>query len=241
MFTWVYTKVFGKEENSTEKNLQQINDTAELLRKQEERLTKKLETEEELLKLYLKKGNKIQAKNCLLKKKQYEQEIQKLAGKISNVETASLKVERGVLDMETLKVQQIASSTIKDIYKKTEIGIVEENLENIKETLNQSDEISKALSESITGDVVNETELEEELLALENEISCVTTVPDSKIQKEIKQVVPEDIALSELEKELNGEISVETNSKSRKRTVPDDFENSKSQKKKILPNECMTE
>ena len=53
------------------------------------------------------------------RKKQYEDEINKLNGQISNLDSMQIKLDRAVLDMETLKAQQTAANAMKDLFKKT--------------------------------------------------------------------------------------------------------------------------
>ena len=64
-------------------------------------------------------GNKTAALLCLKRKKQYEDEVMKLNGQISNLDSMQIKLDRAVLDMETLKAQQTAANAMQDIFKKT--------------------------------------------------------------------------------------------------------------------------
>jgi charged multivesicular body protein 4 len=107
---------------------------------------------------------------CLKSKKQLQAQYDKLSAQINNTETMVYSLENAVSDVETLKAQQLAASTMKDVYKATGgIEKVDNMLDDIRDTMDRANELSDALSQQLGGNLVDEDEIEDELAALEEE------------------------------------------------------------------------
>jgi charged multivesicular body protein 4A/B len=122
MFSWVsktYSYFFPPEGTKIEENIHQIEETTETMRKKVEQWTKRCERETDQAKKFLQTGNKRLAANCLKRKNQYEEEIEKMNQKIANLESSKMKLERSVLDVDTLNAQKRVSDSIQIVYKNT--------------------------------------------------------------------------------------------------------------------------
>ncbi|KAL9646998.1 hypothetical protein ABK040_013852 [Willaertia magna] len=212
--------VSKKTEDQTNKSIEKMDQTIQLLEKRQKLLEKKMEQEQQKAKDFLGKGDKKSALACLKRKKQYETQAQRLQQQIMNNEQMKLTLENAATDVETLKSQQIASKTLKQVFKETGgIDKVEDIMEDIQETMATANELGDALAQDIgSGTVIDEGELEDELDLLEQEEFDKqmlgmqgTKVPKGPIKTtgtatkvKAKPRSEEEDELAQLEAELNG-------------------------------------
>lgn len=162
-------KVSRDTEQNTNKSIEKMHETVELLEKRQKLLLKKMDEETAKAKEFVAKNNKPAAMRCLKNKKTHQAQYDKLSAQITNMTTMIAGLENAAIDVETLKAQQQGANALKQIYKETGgIDKVEDMVDDVRETMDRAKELSEALSQSI-GDPLDEDELEDELNALEEE------------------------------------------------------------------------
>jgi charged multivesicular body protein 4 len=211
-------KVKKETENRANKSIEKMNNTIELLEKRQKLLQKKMEQETERAKAFLQKGNKAAAAQCLKNKKQHQAQFDKLSSQIANMMTMVSTLEGAATDVETLKANQEAAKSLKEIYK--EVGgveKVEDIFDDVRDTMDRANELSAALSQPL-GDPAFEDDIDAELEALEesalssqlNELDKPSKVKPTKAATttvatttKAKAKSAEEDELSQLEAELN--------------------------------------
>lgn len=113
--------------------------------------------------------NKNLAKLALKKKKKLEADLTKIENQIESLETQLNAIESANLNLETMKAMKQGSQAMKQIHNDFDIDKVDETMDNIREQVEVSEEISDAISRPLGTEFIDEDELDEELAALEEE------------------------------------------------------------------------
>lgn len=118
---------------------------------------------------------------------------------MSNIQEMHQKIEEAAMDKMTLDAQKKAAKELKTIYKGTSIEKIEDDMDNIRETIENANDISNALAQNFSvdlGDVDDELErlMNEDI---EDQILGMKEVPKGKIssgteKKSVKQEEEED-------------------------------------------------
>eukprot|EP00761_Pharyngomonas_kirbyi_P011346 gb/GECH01011371.1/.p1 GENE.gb/GECH01011371.1/~~gb/GECH01011371.1/.p1 ORF type:complete len:228 (+),score=78.38 gb/GECH01011371.1/:1-684(+) len=164
--------IFGKKkkEKNPNEEIDKLHRTLEMLDKRERVLQKKIDQETDKAKQCLSKKNKSGAMVAMKRKKAYEEQVSRLNNQRFNIEQMQMKLEEATINMETYSAQRNGSQAIKGIYGNMTASKVDEEMDNVRDTFEDANEIGNAISESFdTGMGMDEDDLEDELNNLEQE------------------------------------------------------------------------
>lgn len=192
---WSY--LFGKNGNSgsskskelPKKAIIELREHINLLNKKQTHLQSQILQNENDAKKFLLQNNKTLAKNSLKRKKVYEQQLDKLQGQIDSLEQQLFSIESANLNLETMRAMKQGARAMKSIHNGIDIDKVDETMDEIREQVELSEEISDAISKPLytAGSLANEVdedELDEELELLQQEqinSNIVNTTTNSEI------------------------------------------------------------
>lgn len=145
-----------------------IRSTIDTLEKRENFMQKKIEDQVKEAKGRLKKGDKPGAMYCMKKKKMYEAEIVKLNGARMTLERQQLALESQATTMSAYNAMREGNRTMQAQRGRVDAEAVEEEMENIREEIETSNEIASAIGQPID-DEFDEAELMAELNDYEQE------------------------------------------------------------------------
>ncbi|CAG8442762.1 7964_t:CDS:2 [Ambispora gerdemannii] len=146
-----------------------LRDTLSMLEKRENHLQSKIDAELEIAKRNA-TGNKRAALMALKRKKQYENQIEKISGARLTIETQVMAIENANVNLETIKAMEKGAEAMKTIHGSMDIDKVDDTMESIREQMELADEISNAISLPVAGlDGIDDDELTAELEELEQE------------------------------------------------------------------------
>jgi cob(I)alamin adenosyltransferase len=146
--------------------------------------------------------DKRKALNLIRKKKLNEKELETLNGQQINLETPLHSLKNIQMNVMVVDAMVTASKTLKEQNKMLNIDNIDDLQDQIAESLQDAQEISKSLSQPIIASDIDIDDLEDELKALEEE-----TLPE-ELDKELLELpdAPETSSvnkpLSEEEREL---------------------------------------
>jgi charged multivesicular body protein 4 len=164
---------FGKKETapSTNDSIQRMNDTLETVDKREALLQRKIEQELAKAKEASARKNKNLALQHLKRKKNFEDQLDRLNKQKDNIEHMQMKLEEATINVETIQSQQAGANAIRNVYQRNNLTLekIDDTVDQIRETVDRANEIAAALSQSIGGDEIDEDELLNELNMLEEE------------------------------------------------------------------------
>jgi charged multivesicular body protein 4 len=168
-----------------------------------ELLEKKIEAETALAKQKVSKGDRNGAKMCLMRKKTYEEQLNKLLVQRTNLEHLQMTHEQAIIDMEAFQAQQAAAAQLRKVYNGMSAEQVDAELDHVRDAVDDARVISDALAQPL-GDVVDEGELEAELGELEQQdldekMLAAKAAAKTKTKTKAKAAREED----DLEKELD--------------------------------------
>ncbi|CAL9728399.1 vacuolar-sorting protein Snf7p [Monosporozyma unispora] len=164
----------GKSRDLTKKAIIELREHINLLDKKQSHLQTQIVNSENDAKRFLTKGNRTLAKNSLKRKKIYEQQLDKLDGQINSLEQQLFTIETSNLNAETMRAMQQGAKAMKSIHKNMNIDQVDETMDDVREQVELSEEISDAISKPLytSGSLANdvdEDELDQELELLQQE------------------------------------------------------------------------
>ncbi|KAG7878322.1 hypothetical protein KL905_003837 [Ogataea polymorpha] len=113
--------------------------------------------------------NKNLAKMALKKKKKLEADILKIENQVESLETQLNAIESANLNLETMKAMKQGAKAMKQMHGDFNVDKVDQTMDDIREQVELSEEISDAISRPLGNDLVDEDELDEELAALQQE------------------------------------------------------------------------
>mmetsp|Transcript_8683 Transcript_8683/g.14960 ORF Transcript_8683/g.14960 Transcript_8683/m.14960 type:complete len:205 (+) Transcript_8683:7-621(+) len=162
---------FGKKKAPpTKESLAKLRNSVAMLEKREEFLQKKMDDEMKLAKAKLAKKDKKGAMAHLKRKKNYEAQVDKIQGSRLTLETQMMTLESASVTSESLKAMQHGQKSMKKLNKQMKIEKVEASLDQIRDQIEDHEEVSLAMSEGIgQNDMLDMGELEDELAELEME------------------------------------------------------------------------
>lgn len=162
----------NKNKDLTKKAIIELREHINLLTKKQSHLQTQIITTENDAKRFLNKGNRNLAKNSLKRKKIYESQLDKLDGQINSLEQQLFTIETSNLNAETMRAMQQGAKAMKSIHKNMDIDQVDETMDNVREQVELSEEISDAISKPLylaNNNDVDEDELDQELELLQQE------------------------------------------------------------------------
>jgi len=187
--SWLFFDQIKKDVN-IKKETDTIHENIRTLDLSEELLSKKIKEKEEQAKEYLRKKNKNGALKCMKIKKLYENQLNRLNSHITNQEMMKIKVEDSITDMNVFNSQKKSVQMIKKIYGQTTVDKIHDEIDNIKDVIQDADDISKALTEPLIINNDDEDELLDELNNIEEQIKdekkleLEVEIPNVQIYKE---------------------------------------------------------
>lgn len=179
MWSYLFGKNGGGAGSSKNKELPkkaiiELREHINLLNKKQSHLQTQILQNENDAKKFLLQNNKTLAKNSLKRKKVYEQQLDKLQGQIDSLEQQLFSIESANLNLETMRAMKQGARAMKSIHNGIDIDKVDETMDEIREQVELSEEISDAISKPLytAGSLANEVdedELDEELELLQQE------------------------------------------------------------------------
>lgn len=206
-----------KKKNNVNDSIKKNRDTITLLEKREALIEKKIQAELVKAKKYIKAGKKPQARQCMVRKKTYEKQKNSIVAQMTNLENINMKLEEAQIQKDVFQATKTGASDLKKIQKSMGgIDNIEEDLDNIREVMQDHDELSEALGQGVgagidDADIMDELdELEQE--SLDSELAGLDDVslPSEKIsggETKVKPKPKEEDGMADfddLEAELNG-------------------------------------
>jgi charged multivesicular body protein 7 len=142
----------------------------------------------------VKAGNRVSALSALRSKKLAEKNLQQRSDTLHQLEEVYTRIEQAVDQVEIVKVMEASAGVLRSLNK--DVGGVE-NVENaverLREEMGKVDEVGKVLEEPLNaGAVVDEGEIDDELVAMEQE---------DKREREEREAEATKKRLQELEKQ----------------------------------------
>jgi len=158
----------GAKKDAPKKAILQLRGQLEMLSKREKHLQNQMDEQDNLARKYI-SSNKNAAKAALRRKKQFEHTLEQTRGQIMSLETEIYSIEAANINKETLDAMKNASSAMKQIHGGLTIDKVDQTMEELREQHAIGEEIGEAITQSIGNQGLDETELDEELEALQQE------------------------------------------------------------------------
>lgn len=205
--------------------LDKLNTTIELLEKREAVLDKKIADELTKAKAFMQKKNQAGAMTCMKRKKTFEDQKASLVTQKMNMETMKDALEVSAMNRVTLEATKHAAGQLQRENKAVNAEQIEDQMEDIREAMDQHKAVQEALGTALDDQVVDEDDLMAELMGeLEAEeaeaapavavasgkaktgeqLPTMPAVPSNTLPAKKPTVVDEDEeALRQLEAELN--------------------------------------
>ncbi|KAK0536892.1 ESCRT-III subunit protein snf7 [Tilletia horrida] len=140
-----------------------------MLEKQEEHLNKKIDDETRKAKAAV-STNKQAAQAALRRKKQYENQLERIYGTRMTLETQVNAIESANMNLETMQAMRKGAEALKTIHGSLNIDKVDATMDSIREQMDLTNEISDAISNPVgMGQDLDEDALKDELEQLEQE------------------------------------------------------------------------
>jgi len=165
--------LFGKPRAQTvaKDSITKLRESSLILEKRENYLQTQVDKEVKAAKAHLAKNNKRKALEALKRKKQWEDQISKLANTRLNVDTLLMTIENSKVDLETVNVMKQGAEAMKIMQSEMKIEKVEDAMDDVRDQMANAQTISDALAEPIgLGAEFDEDELLKELEEFETEL-----------------------------------------------------------------------
>lgn len=149
----------------------ELREHISLLNKKQTHLQTQIDNQNLQIKQLLNKNNKNQAKIILKRRHLYEQQLNKLNDQIDSLEQQLFSIESANLNLETMNAMKQGSNAMKLIHKGLDIDKVDDTMDEIREQVDLSNEISDAISKPIFNNdmLIDEDELDNELDLLQQD------------------------------------------------------------------------
>lgn len=140
----------------------------DMLQKREKHLTTQMEEQDAIARKNV-NTNKNAAKAALKRKKTHEHSLEQTLAQINTLEQQINAIESANINRETLAAMERAGEAMKQIHGKLTPEKVDETMDKLREQNALSDEIVNAITSNQIGEPIDETELEDELEAMQQE------------------------------------------------------------------------
>lgn len=167
MWNYLFGGGPGKKE-APKKAIVQLREHISTLRKKEDYLEKQIDEQDAIVRANVTK-NRVVARQALKRKKKLEGDLVKIQNQIDSLETQLNAIESANLNMETMKAMKQGAQAIKQIHNEFDVDKVDATMDDIRDQVEISEEISDAISRPLGNDMVDEDELDEELAAMQQE------------------------------------------------------------------------
>ncbi|XP_077298164.1 charged multivesicular body protein 7-like isoform X2 [Arctopsyche grandis] len=191
----------------SEISLLQISRTTKKLNEIMTDLDKKMETNHEAAKMYLRKGNKSSALNQLRQKKTIAYRLEKISNNYDTLIQLSETIKQTHVDAEIFNIFKKSLSTLKKTTKEKglEENIVLDTMDDLKQALDDISDMESAISQPF-GQQFDENELEMELFDLTSKADLgnddggtVSKPETSSEQKDKEKLAEENLPPTEIE------------------------------------------
>ena len=158
----------------------QLRETIRTMEKQLEHTQKKADNavEQAKKKFAAKPQDKKGALFCMKQKKLYEAEVEKKRNAMFTLETQVMALESQQQNIETFKAMQKGKNQLEIARKGVDADKVDDLMDDIKEEMQQVEEIGTALGGTIADDGLDDEELLAELNELEEEVRVLRAAED---------------------------------------------------------------
>ncbi|KAH6636770.1 Snf7-domain-containing protein [Chaetomium tenue] len=140
----------------------------EMLQKREAHLTRQIEEQEQIARKNV-NTNKTTAKAALRRKKIHEHNLEQTLNHIGTLEQQVNAIESANINQETFIAMQRAGDAMKTIHGKLTPTKVDETMDKLQEYNRLNEEIAEAMGSVNVGPQLDDTELEDELEALQQQ------------------------------------------------------------------------
>ena len=162
-----------------------IRSTIDTLEKRQNHLDKKIQQQMAEARAKMQKKDKRGALYCLKRKKMFEKEIEKIQGARLTLEQQMIAIEGSVTSSETVNALKSGKAAMAMARQNVDADAVGELMDDVKDEMEQADEISAAIA-APAGEVLNDEDLLAELndmeeLELEAQLLDAPKVPAAKL------------------------------------------------------------
>lgn len=164
--------LFGRKKSASQsgpdaaQTILKIRSTVETLEKRQNHLDKKIEQQINEAKAKMAKKDKRGALYCLKRKKMYEAEIEKIQGARLTLEQQMIAIEGTVTNTETVNAMKTGQAAMAAARSNVDADTVGDLMDDIKDEMDQADEIANAIS-APANDILNDDDLLAELTEME--------------------------------------------------------------------------
>lgn len=194
----------AKSAPTAKESLSQLRETLQKLFVYEIDLNAKLTRETINAKKYLSCKNKNAALKCLRQRKFYNKQIEGLWNSVNIIEEQINLIEGASMNIEIMKALKGGSETLKEMHTEKTIEEIEDVLDEVKEQIEISTQITEAISsfsekDNINEDIMSELKEMEIELELENRSLSPEKIIDTSSEKSvIKSPVSETVNKREI-------------------------------------------
>ncbi|KAI6214334.1 Charged multivesicular body protein 4b [Aphelenchoides besseyi] len=189
---------------TTQESLQKLRDTEDMLRKKQDFLEKKIETELVAAKRYG-TANKRMALQALRRKQLCQKQLSQIDGVLSTLQNQQNSLENAAVNAEVLQVLGNTSKALKNAHNNMDIDQVHDLMEDIAEQQEVANEIAEAISNPIGFQTEDDDDLLAELEKLEEE----------SLEKELLNVGPTPLDAGKLPSVPTTELPSKSKSKTK--------------------------
>ncbi|CAH9143733.1 unnamed protein product [Cuscuta epithymum] len=168
----MFSRIFGNKPNKNAQKegslttIVKLTETLTMLEKKESLLQKKASEEFERAKEFARIKNMRAAKQCLKRKRLYEQQIEQLGNFQLRIHDQMIMIEGAKATSETVEALRTGAAAMRSIHKTMNVNNVDKTIEEITQQTEDTRQIQEALAVPFTD--FDEDELEAELEELES-------------------------------------------------------------------------
>lgn len=196
--------LFGKKKpvsriTEQDKAVLQLKQQRDKLKQYQKKIERRLESDRELARKLITKGQKDRAKLLLRKKRYQEQLLQKTDGQLENLEKLTQDIEFAQVELQVIDGLKQGNEALKKVNDALSIEDIETILEETREGVEKQQEIDAMLSGVLTQEDEDAVEAELEQIIEES----LPNVPKEEMEKDVElPEVPEDeVTIKEKAKE----------------------------------------
>ncbi|KXJ90959.1 vacuolar-sorting protein SNF7 [Microdochium bolleyi] len=165
---WFGGAAAAKKKDSPKNAILGLRAQLDMLQKREKHLMTQMDEQDGIARKNI-NTNKNAAKAALRRKKAHEHSLDQTVSQIGTLEQQINAIESANINRETLAAMERAGEAMKQIHGKLTPEKVDETMEKLREQNELSEEIVTAITSNSLGNQVDETELEDELEAMQEE------------------------------------------------------------------------
>jgi charged multivesicular body protein 4 len=124
-------------------------------------------------KQHMRKKNRSAAIVCLKRKQMYDKEIANLENVRFSLEQEIMALDGAVANADVVRAMKVGADGLKQIQRNMTVDRVEDTMQEVRETVADAEDVSRAIAEPLDGiDVEDDLELERELADLERSVDA---------------------------------------------------------------------